>query len=76
MSLPLTALLIGLSQQEGVWLSAGAPWWHFGPQLQFGPPAEALMSRGENLLQKVRRQSVDGLAFTRFNNVQSGPSVT
>lgn len=50
MFLPLTALLIGLSQQEGVWLSAGGPGWQFGPQLQFGPPAEARMSREENLL--------------------------
>lgn len=41
MSLPLTALLIGLSQQEAVGLSVGGPGGsQFGPSLQFGPPKE------------------------------------
>lgn len=40
--LPLTAQLIGLSQQEGMSLSVGGPGWQYGPQPQFGPPAEVL----------------------------------
>lgn len=62
MFLPLTALLIGLSQQEGMSLSAGGPGWQFGPQLQFGHPAEPLVSTEASLLQEIQWQS-DELSF-------------
>lgn len=57
MLLPLTALLIGLSQQEGMSLSVSGPGWQFGPQLQFPPPVEPLVSPETNLLQEIQRQS-------------------